>query len=303
MNRRTFVKEALGASLLTGAFVSPGRWNGLLAAQPVPFDLVAIKGGEPDAMFDRGIAALGGMNTFVKKGQRVVVKPNMGWDVSPARAGNTNPRLIGRIVQHCVNAGAKEVYVFDHTCDDWRRSYKNSGVESAARDAGAKVVPGHSDTYYHTVSVSGGKVLKEVRVHELIMEADVFINVPVLKNHSSTKLTVAMKNLMGIVWDRGFWHANDLHQCIADFAGFRKPHLNVVDAYAVMKQNGPRGVSVDDVLTMKTQLISTDMVTVDAAAAKLFGHSPEEIGYIRIAAAQGAGRKDLDKLNITRITL
>jgi uncharacterized protein (DUF362 family) len=112
-----------------------------------------------------------------------------------------------------------------------------------------------------------------------------------------------MKNLMGNVWDRKYWHRNDLHQCIADFASFRKPDLNIVDAYNVMKSNGPRGVSIEDVVTMKAQLISTDIVAVDTAAAKLFGIKPEDVHYIQLAAEMKVGRMDLDKLNIKRITV
>jgi uncharacterized protein (DUF362 family) len=153
------------------------------------------------------------------------------------------------------------------------------------------------------VTVAGGKVMKDAQVHELILGADVFINVPILKDHGSTRVTASMKNLMGVVWDRRFWHKNDVHQCIADFAGYRKPDLNVVDAYLVMKANGPRGVSTGDVVTMKTQLVSADMVAIDAAATKLMGIAPDEIEYITMAAAQGVGRKDLDGLNIKRITL
>jgi uncharacterized protein (DUF362 family) len=112
-----------------------------------------------------------------------------------------------------------------------------------------------------------------------------------------------LKNLMGNVWDRRFWHANDLHQCIADFATFRKPALNIVDAYYVMKRNGPRGVSVQDVVTMKAQLISADIVAVDTASAKLFGIDPTDVPHIQIAADQKVGRMDLEKLNIKRITI
>ena len=113
--------------------------------------------------------------------------------------------------------------------------------------------------------------MREAKEHELILQADVLINVPVLKSHGGARLTVAMKNLMGAVWDRGEWHANDLHQCIADFATHRKPDLNVVDAYNVLLRHGPRGVSAADVSNMRSQLLSTDLVTADAAAAKLFG--------------------------------
>jgi len=276
-----------------------------LAAEPaagIP-DLVAVKNGEPEALFDRGIEALGGMGRFVKKGQKVVVKPNIGWNVPPERAANTNPRLVRRIVEHCLQAGAKEVYVFDHTCDGWRDSYRTSGIEQAVKDAGGKLAPGNSEGYFQTVAVPGGRRLREAKEHELVLQADVFINVPVLKSHGGARLTVAMKNLMGVVWDRGEWHANDLHQCIADFATPRKPDLNVVYAYNVLLRHGPRGVSAADVANLRSLLLSTDPVTADAAAAKLFGLEPDAVDYIRIAGEMGVGRKDLENLAIRRIAL
>jgi uncharacterized protein (DUF362 family) len=307
MNRRDFFKKSLQASLLAGTTRTFGNYKELLAYSkylpPSPFDLAAIKGGEPDVMFDKAIASMGGMKAFVKKGQTVVVKPNIGWAVSPERGGNTNPLLINRIVKHCFEAGAKDVYVFDHTCDDWKRCYSNSGIEKAAKDAGAKVVSGASEGYYQNVSVNSGKVMQDAKVHELILGSDVFINVPVLKSHGSAEITVGMKNLMGIVWDRRFWHRNDLHQCIADFASFRKPDLTIVDAYYVMKKNGPRGVSLDDVVTMKSQIIGRDIVAVDSAAAKLFGVDPKDIYYIKYAEEMKLGTTDLSKLSINRIIM
>ena len=223
--------------------------------------------------------------------------------MTPERAGNTNPKLVARIIEHCLNAGAKEVSVFDHTCDRWVQCYRNSGIEKAVRDAGGKIVSGDSEGYYQEVAVPKGKRLTEAKVHELLVGADVFINVPVLKHHSSSMLTIGMKNLMGVVWDRFYWHRNDLHQCIAEFASYRKPTLTVVDAYRVMKQNGPRGVSVSDVVPMKCQLVSTDPVAADAAAAKLFGVEPTDIRYIQIAAQMGLGQMDLSTLSINRIKL
>ena len=305
MQRRSFLK-AVGIGTWAGAgFVSGDPVRLALAADPTAGtpDLVAVKNGEPEALFDRGIEALGGMGRFVKNGQKVVVKPNIGWNVPPERAANTNPRLVRRIVEHCLQAGAKEVYVFDHTCDGWRDSYRTSGIEQAVKDAGGKLAPGNSEGYFQTVTVPKGRRLREVKEHELILQADVLINVPVLKSHGGARLTVAMKNLMGIVWDRGEWHANDLHQCTADFATYRKPDLNVVDAYNVLLRHGPRGVSTADVANLRSQLLSTDLVTADAAAAKLFGLEPDAVDYIRIAGEMGAGRKDLENLAIRRIVL
>jgi uncharacterized protein (DUF362 family) len=307
MKRRDFIKRGLGAGVAAGATFVLGDFTQLFAGIPsspaLPFDMVAVKGGEPEVMFDQAIAAMGGMNAFVKKGQKVVVKPNIGWDVTPDRGGNTNPKLVKRIIEHCLQAGAREVTVFDNTCDTWDKCYANSGIEQAVKDGGGKIVPGNTESYYQYVKVPLGRKLTEAKVHELILGSDVFINVPILKHHSSSRLTIAMKNLMGVVWDRGYWHRNDLHQCIADYATFRRPDLNVVDAYRVMMKNGPRGVSVYDLTLMKQLLISKDMVAADAAATKIFGKEPLDIGYIRIAEEMKTGTTDLQSLNIKRIIL
>jgi uncharacterized protein (DUF362 family) len=304
MKRREFISKTVSAGILSGTALSIASGfitNEVFAKEE--FDLVAVKGGEPDSMFDKAIESLGGMKTFVKKGQTVVVKPNIGWDVIPENAGNTNPILVKRIIEHCFNAGAKSVYVFDHTCDNWNRCYSNSGIEKAVKDAGGKIVSGESESYYQEVSFKVGKKMSNAKVHELILESDVFLNVPILKHHSGSQLTISMKNLMGIVWDRWYWHQNDLHQCIADFAAYRKPDLNIIDAYYVLKRNGPRGVSKADVLTMKSQIISKDIVAADAAAAKLFGVEPENIPHIQIADEMKIGTKDLSKLSINRIKM
>jgi uncharacterized protein (DUF362 family) len=243
------------------------------------------------------------MTKFGKKGQTVVVKPNIGWDVEPELAADTNPGLVARIIKHCYDAGAKKVFVFDHTCDPWKDCYKTSGIEQAAKKAGATVAPGSSQEYYHKVSVPGGETLKTAAVHELILSSDVFINVPVLKSHGSAGLTISMKNLMGIVWERRFWHSTNLQQCIADFAAYRKPDLNVVDCYRVMMQNGPRGTSKEDIQEMGSQIISSDIVAADAAAAKMFGDDPSSIEHIKLAGKKGIGVMDLENVNIKKVYL
>ena len=303
MDRRNFIKKSLQASFIAGTALSTGSYSAFFSGKLLTeeYDLVAIKGDEPDIMFDKGIQFLGGMKSFVKKGQSVVIKPNIGWDVSPERAADTNPLLIKRIIKHCYEAGAKNVYVFDHSCDNWIRCYSNSGIEGAVKEAGGKMVPANSESYYQKVEIKNTKNLNQALVHELILSSDVFINVPVLKEHGSAGLTICMKNLMGAVWDRGFWHRNNLHQCIAEFPSFRKPDLNIVDAYFVMKRNGPRGVSKEDLIEMKSQIISSDIVAADAAAAKLFGINPDNISYIKIADQMKIGIKDLSKLSIKRI--
>ncbi|MBN2480961.1 MAG: DUF362 domain-containing protein [Bacteroidales bacterium] len=308
MKRREFIRSSVGAGVFTGAALSVGSYGALMAAEntssfQMPYDMVAIRGGEPGDMFNRGIASLGGLKQFVKPNQTVVIKPNIGWDTTPEKGATTNPELVTAVIEQCKMAGAKSIYVFDNPVAEWTRSYAYSGIEDAAKKAGATVVSGKSEGYYQNVTIPKGKVLKNAKVHELILESDVFINIPVLKNHGGSTLTIALKNLMGVVWDRQFWHSNDLHQCIADFATFRKPDLNIVDAYRVMKRNGPRGVSVADVVTMKYQIIAMDMVAADAAATKVFGMEPDQLRHIALAEQLGVGTSNIDALKINRITL
>ncbi len=307
MKRRDFLRTSVGAGLSAGAVMSLGMYDKFLpvtSKSAAKYDMVAVMGGSPDAMFDLGIQELGGIGAFVQKGKKVLIKPNIGWDVIPELGANTNPLLVKRIIEHCFRAGAKEVYVFDHTCDNWLNTYKNSGIERAAKAAGAKVVPGNSENYYQQVQIPGGLKLTGAKVHEILLETDIFINVPVLKDHNSTRMTACLKNTMGVVWDRGFWHKNNLNQCIADFALYeKKPVLNVIDCYNVMVKNGPQGVSKEDIVMMKSQILTTDWVAGDAAAAKMLGIEPEKIEYIPIAHKMGLGNMKLETLNIKRIKM
>jgi hypothetical protein len=144
MKRREFVRKGIGAGIAAGSAMSMSSFNPLWGKTNTlqNYDLVAVKGGEPGVMFDRAIQSLWGREKYVKKGQKVVIKPNMGWDAVPERAANTNPQLIARIVEQCLAAGAKDVYVFDHTINEWTRCYQNSGIEKATKDAGGTIVAG-----------------------------------------------------------------------------------------------------------------------------------------------------------------
>jgi len=312
MDRRNFLR----AAAIAGAAVTLKTTGSLdIMAQTLnssqtgkAVDLVAVMGGEPEIMFRRAISELGGMGKFVKKGNKVVVKPNIGWDRTPQLAGNTNPKLVAEIIKQCFSAGASEVTVFDHTCDDWRKTYKASGIEDAAKAAGAKVVPAHEESYYRSVSLPNGVSLKNAKIHQSILDSDVWINVPVLKNHGGANLTISMKNLMGIVWDRGIFHRNDLQQCIADICTLqKKPVLNVVDAYRVVKTNGPKGRSASDVVNPKGLFISQDIVAVDTAATQFFSQIREmpldHVGHLAKGQALKLGTMNLDKINIKRIKI
>jgi uncharacterized protein (DUF362 family) len=303
LTRRTFIRGTAAAAATT---LIP--WdNPLFAATgdaSAPFDLVAVRNGEAVEMFKAGIEALGGMEAFVKKGQRVVVKPNIAWDRPPEIPANTNPELVKAVVKACYDAGAGKVVVFDHTCHNWKKSYVKSGIEKAAKDAGAEVVSGSEKGFYEEVEIPKGETLKKAKVHREILKCDVFVNMPVLKNHSGAKLTMAMKNLMGIVEDRGFWHKNGLDDCIAEFCLYpKRPDLNILDAYRILRRNGPQGKSPEDGEIVKYQILGRDIVAVDAAGARLFDKKAKTLRYIDKAGKLGIGQADLSKLSVKRITL
>jgi uncharacterized protein (DUF362 family) len=304
--RRRFIQQGF----LVGASFSFVDLGGLFAANAadavgaggIP-DLVAVRDADRVTMLNQAMEALGGMGQFVKPGQSVVIKPNIAWDVPPERSANTHPDIVRRLVELCAAAGAARVSVFDNTCDNWQRTYATSGVEAALKGTPGRLVSGKDQSMYRSVEIPKGVRLKSAQVHELILDSDVFINVPVLKHHGGALMTSCMKNLMGVVWDRQFYHKNDLHQCIADLLTFKKPALNIVDAYAPMVRNGPRGKGVEDLVETRTLVAGRDIVACDAAAARILGHQPDGVRHVKIAAEAGVGSMDLDRLNIRRIKL
>lgn len=320
MKRRDFIKVAA-----IGTAAAAARWDNALFAQSEekkstensekPLDIVAVYGGTAAEMFEKGIAEMGGLSRFVKKGQTVVLKPNIGWDRTPEYGANTDPELMGLVTKRCLEAGAKEVLCFDNTCGhDWENRYKVSGIKDAVEENGGKMISGQTESLFEEKEIPRGVKLKKAKVHRLVTSADVFINMPILKHHSGTKITAALKNAMGCIWDRGFWHSNDLPQCIADFGTFWKVQLTILDAYRVMLENGPRGSDPKRAPVAKYQILSTDMVAADVAGTQIFAqiarqhnmgrpYTLEEITYLALAEKHGVGTMDLSKLNMKRVAM
>jgi uncharacterized protein (DUF362 family) len=309
MKRRDFIKTSavIGAAALTFKQLEAAITNNQIMVESAP-DMVAVMGGEPAQMLDRALQELGGIEKYVKKGQSVVIKPNIGWDKKPELAATTNPQLVEALIKQCFKAGAKKVTIFDHTCDNWQKCYTSSGIEQVAKANGAALLPANDETYYKEVALPQGVKLKSTKIHQALIDADVWFNVPVLKNHGGARMTIAMKNYMGTVWDRGFFHANDLQQCIADVCSWqKKPTLNIIDAYRCMQKNGPQGRSLSDTSTLKTLIVSKNIVAADAAAIGLFNQVEKmdvsSVGHIANGEKLGLGTQNLSKLNVKKIKI
>ena len=300
MNRRDFLKLSLLGSLAAAPLT-----KSICAAEGTSTfpDLVALHGGTPEKMWRTGIAALGGLERFIKKGDQVVVKPNIAWTQPPEYAATTNPELVAAIVRDVLQVGASKVIVFDHCCDNGPDCYRISGIAQAAAAAGAEVLQATDRKDYRKITVANAEALKEAEVFSAVLDCDKFINVPILKHHSGAKMTAAMKNLMGIVWDRRTMHRKGLTNTIPDLLSIRKPDLNVLDAYRMMMDNGPRGGNLNDVENGKFMLLSADPVAIDSAAVKLLNLDEETVRYLPEAASRKLGVADLAKLNIKRYEL
>lgn len=187
-------------------------------------------------------------------------------------------------------------------------SVKSCGIDAVVKKAGATMVPAHEQSYYENVNIPNGKSLKSAMVHKAIVECDKWINVPVLKNHGGALMTSAMKNHMGIVWDRRAFHSRGLHQCIADICTYKPAVLHIVDAYRTMATNGPQGRNANDVVLTKALFASPDIVAVDTAAGKFFTQINtsirfDDIEHIPDAQKLGLGTMDLESLNVKRVRL
>lgn len=249
----------------------------------------------------QAIAALGGMERFVKKGAVVWVKPNMAWDRTPEQAANTNPDVVATLVKMCLEAGAKTVKVGDKPCNPAQKSYPASGIEAAAKQAGAEVIY-LDDNRFRDMELKGER-LQTWPVYPEIVECDLVINVPVAKHHNMSTATLCMKNYMGVIGgERGAWH-QDLPTCLADITAFMKPSLCVLDAIRILTTNGPTGGNLKDVKRLDTLAAGTDIVALDAFGAKLLGHEPKDIPSVVKGQERGLGQIDYTKLACQEIAV
>ena len=303
MKRRDILKEiALGGlALKFGPELLGGMRPPLPAQGKTGPDLAAVTGESPAAITRAAVEALGGMKAFVGRGDKVIVKPNIGWDRTPEMAACTNPEVVATLAALALEAGAKEVVVMDNTTNQAKRCYVRSGIAEAAKQAGAKVL--FTDDYRLKKTALEGAWLKEWEVFADFLETDKIINVPIAKVHSLSRLSMGMKNWLGAIGGA----RNQLHQKIdeamVDLAAFFKPTLTVLDAYRILIANGPQGGRLSDTKLVKTVVAGRDPVAVDAMGATFFEIEPRELLYLRIARERGLGTHELEKLTVEKRTV
>jgi uncharacterized protein (DUF362 family) len=307
LTRRKFLQQtaAAGAAVGFGALL-PSWAHAADEGEALPV-LAQVKGPVSQAV-EKAVDLLGGMGSFVQKGHRVLLKPNASFDAPPQWGATTSSQVVRKVSQLCLEAGAEQVIVFDHPLRSPALCLEQTGLEEALADLdGVKVLLANKQRYFETVAVPGGEALQQVEVAKEVLRADVVINIPTAKSHSATGVSLGMKNLMGVIWDRGYFHqAASLHQAIAELSTVVRPQLIIVDASRALVTGGPGGPG--KVLELNTIVAGTDPVAVDA---HVVGMAPwmnrsmkgEQIAYISAAHSLGLGQIDPDRVRLQEVDL
>ena len=262
-------------------------------------EMAIARGADAAANTRRALAALGGMAQFVGKGERVVIKPNVGWNRRAEQAANTTPDVVAEVVRQVRAAGAGAVWVTDVTVNNAERCFARSGIRAAAEAAGAEVIL-PSGARFRTVAV-GGDTLRVADVLWPFVDADKVINIPIVKQHGLAKATMAMKNWYGVLGGHRVRLHQQIDRSIFELTAMVKPTLTVLDATRVLMANGPSGGSLDDVKRFDTVAAGVDEVALDAFGAGFLDLSPEALGYLALGEAAGLGRRDYRSLELVEV--
>jgi uncharacterized protein (DUF362 family) len=275
-----------------------------LAAAPES-DVVVVSG-DPAAATRKALEAMGGISRFVKKGQRVVLKPNMSFNNPPDRASTTHPLVVATVARACLEAGAHRVMVLDYPLRKGELCLERSGILDACKSikGGVHVLVMEERKFYREIKVPRGKVLDRVEVMNEVLDSDVLINLPQAKSHSATGVSLGIKGLMGVIWDRGSFHSKyDIDQALADLATVIKPQLTILDATRALVSGGPAGPG--EVVKPNLVIAGVDPVAVDSYAVSIapwYGQNFQgrQVKHLLLAHQRGLGKIDLAELKVLK---
>ncbi len=298
---KTYAKGIIWASAGASGILTP-NWS--FANTMV--DVVKVKG-SPAAATRTAVALLGGIQEFVKPGSRVVIKPNMSFARPPGQASNTHPDVVKELVVLCKEAKAKNIVVLDHTLASPQKCLERSGILESVNTVERNLVfAANHHKFYQDIQLPQGENLTHTQIIKEVLKSDALIAAPVAKSHSATGVSLSLKGMMGLIWDRGVMHGQNLDTAIVDICTRLKADLTVIDGSRVLSTNGPNGPG--KVLHENTIIASQDMVAADACAVASFTwygrkFRPGQVKHIREAHRRKLGRMDIENLNIKTVTI
>ena len=264
--------------------------------------MAIVKGGDRVKTIQLAFKAIGGLESYIKKGDRMLLKVNAAFASPPMLCATTNPDLVAEVARLCLKAGAASVTVTDNPINDPASCFALSGIGDAANGSGAKVVMPRPDAF-RTYTLKGGKLIRDwPLLYEPVRSANKVIGIAPLKDHHRSGASMTLKNWYGLLGGRRNIFHQDIHNIIKELSMLIKPTFVILDGTKTMMRNGPTGGSLSDLKDTKTMIVSTDPVAADAYGATLLGRSLDQLVFIRKAAAAGSGTDDYKSLNPQIIT-
>ena len=256
-----------------------------------------VRGSRRSETLELALKSIGGMQAYIKKGDRVLLKVNAAFASAPVLSATTHPELVAAITRLCFQAGAASVTVTDNPINDPASCFRLTGIEQAARSAGATVVFPQKE-FFRPYSLTQGQLIRNWPVlYQPLSRIDKIIGTAPVKDHHRSGASMIMKNWYGLLGGRrNIFHQN-IHSIIAELAMMIQPTLVVLDGTTTMMRNGPTGGSLSDLKETRTMIVSTDQVAADAFGATLLDKTIDQLAFIKKAEAKGLGTADFQSLN------
>ncbi len=259
-----------------------------------------VTGADRVKTVNRALAALGGIERFVKSGDRVVLKVNAAFASAGRAVATSNPDLVAEVARLCLSAGAASVIVTDNPINDPQSCFALSGIAKAAEAAGAKIALPMASAFKPTTLANATLIKDWPLLIEPFHGVTKLIGLAPVKDHNRAGASMTMKNWYGLLGGRRNVFHQDIHTIIFELARLVRPTLVILDGTTTMMTNGPTGGSLADLKATNTMIASTDAVAADAFGATLLGKTAASLSFIGKAAAAGLGTADFESLNPVR---
>jgi uncharacterized protein (DUF362 family) len=299
MKRRIFIKSGIGA----------------LLASCLPFRLFPAAGnavavyeitGDPALAVSDLFSVMGGIRNLIGSDlstASVLIKPNLCLPHKDSNGTITSVTLIRALCEYLIGEGVGRIIIADHTLQTADMFETNEIVTYARGNPRISLMLANEQRYYTPRPVEG-KVLKTTESLKILDKVNYFINLATAKHHSATHVSLCIKNLMGVIWDRKVFHTEiDLDQALADLTTAIRPQLNIVDASRVLLNRGPVGPGP---LEKPGKIYAgTDMLAVDSVVTSSFNFggkslSAKEVAHLWASYKSGTGEIDLGKIEVVK---
>jgi len=265
--------------------------------------MAVVRGSDRKKTLRKAIEVLGGIERFIKPGDRVLIKVNAAFASPPILSATSHPDLVSECITLCLAAGALEVRVTDNPINDPASCFQLSGIGAAVEKAGGRLIL-PKESLFAPYTLKGGRLLRNWPIlYEPLDRIDKLIGMAPVKDHHRSGASMTMKNWYGLLGGRRNIFHQDIHTIIKELAMMVRPTLVILDGTTTMMTNGPTGGAVSDLKKTGTLIVSTDQVAADAFGATLLERTKSDLPFIGKAREEGVGTDDFESLRPARASI